>query len=223
MSKTSISPKGVALYPRVNKPDTKFDANGVYKVDLKLDTENPEDAKFIAGLDALHQEAFEAAVAEAVEKGEYKTEAAARKKVKQADLPYATIEDEDGEDTQFVKVRFKMKAKVRSKKTGETFELKPKVFDAHKQEMTKVPAIYSGTILRVAYKPRHWYTKQLGAGVKLQLEAVQIIELVSGSGGDADSYGFGDEDGYIYEKPSDAPFGDADDDVGGDDDGSGDF
>lgn len=224
MSKTKITPKGIALYPRLNTPDTKFDVNGVYKVDLKLDTENETDAAFIESLNELHEEAFEEAVKDAVKKGEFKTEALARKKIKRADLPYFPIEDEDGEETQFIKVRFKMKAKVQSKKTGETFELKPKVFDAHKQEMTKVPGIYSGSVLRVAYKPVLWCTKQLGAGVKLQLEAVQIIELVEGSGGDADSYGFGDEDGYSYEAPAEKPpFEEDEDDDSSDGGDSGDF
>lgn len=222
MSKTTISPKGIAVYPRLNKPDTKFDANGVYKAPLKLDTDEAEGAAFRDSIDALAELAFETAVAKAVDAGEYKTEAVARKKVKRADLPYTVIEDEDGEDTSFIKVNFKMKARVKSRKTGEEFDLKPTIFDAHKQKLATCPAVYSGSVIRVAFKPIFWYTKQLGAGVKLQLEAVQIIELVSGSGGDADSYGFGDEDGYSYEAPADAPFGDAED-PGAEDDGSGDF
>jgi len=226
MSKTIISPKGIGIYPRLNTPDTKYDANGVYKVDLKLDTEVAADRAFIEKLDELHRESWEAAIKDAVESGEFKTVEVAKKKVKQADLPYAYIEDEDGEDTQFVKVRFKMKAKVESKKTGEVYTLKPKIFDAHKQEMAKAPSIYSGSVLRVAFKPVLWFTKKLGAGVKLQLEAVQIIELVSGSGGgDAESYGFGDEDGYSYEAPAEQPF-DSDEDEGDEGkpaDGSSDF
>jgi len=221
MSKTVISPKGIAAYPRLNKPDTQFDANGVYKAPLKIDTDEQAGAKFKDYLDDLAEKAFDQAVAEAVEKGEFKTEALARKKIKRADLPYSVVEDEDGEETSVIKVNFKMKARVKSRKTGEEFELKPKIFDAHKNELAKCPAVYSGSVLKVAFKPIFWYTKQLGAGVKLQLEAVQIIELVSGSGGgDADSYGFGEEDGY--EAGSAAPF-DSDDEGGADDDGSGDF
>jgi hypothetical protein len=223
MSKTIISPKGIAVYPRLNKPDTKYDANGVYKAPLKLDTDDEDAAEFCNLLDGLCEEAYVQAVQKAVEAGEYKSEAVAMKRIKRADPPYTVIEDEDGEETSFIKVNFKMKARIKSRKTGEEFDLKPKIFDAHKQEMPKCPAVYSGSTIRVAFRPVFWYTKQLGAGVKLQLEAVQIIDLVQGSGGgDADSYGFGDEDGYSYEAPSDAPFGDAED-PGTTDDGSGDF
>ena len=39
----------------------------------------------------------------------------------------------------------------------------------------------------------------IGASVSLRMEAVQIIDLVSGgSGGSADSFGFGEEDGYVF-------------------------
>lgn len=221
MSKTIISPAGKAAYPRLNKPDTKFDADGVYKCPLIVDTDTEKGGKFKEYLDNQYEEAFEAAVKKCVEDGSFKTEALARKKIKRADLPYTVVEDEDGEETSLIKVNFKMKAKVKSRKTGETFELKPKVFDAHKQELPKCPAVYSGSILKVAFKPIFWFTKQLGAGVKLQLEAVQIIELVSGSGGDADSYGFGDEDGYSYEAPAGGAFDDESNDD--DPDGSGDF
>ena len=36
-----VSPKGVAIYPKLNTPSTNFDADGVYEVKLKFD---PEDA-----------------------------------------------------------------------------------------------------------------------------------------------------------------------------------
>lgn len=217
MSKTIISPIGIAIYPRLNKPDTKFDANGVYKAPLKLDTDLEPVAKFRAMIDEAYNAAFEAAVEQEVEKGTFKTAAIARKKIKRGEPPYQVIEDDEGEDTNFIKVNFKMKARVKSRKTGEEFDLKPKVFDAHKNEMPKCPAVYSGSELRVAFKIVEWYTKQLGAGIKLQLEAVQIIKLVQGSGGDADSYGFGEEDGYEYDNSA-APFDGEDDD---DDDGEG--
>lgn len=224
MSKTIISPKGKASYPRLNKPDTKFDPNGVYKAPLLVDTDEQAGGEFKELLDDLADQAFEQAVKQAVEAGAYKTEALARKKVTRADLPYTVVEDEDGEETSVIKVNFKMKAHVVTKK-GDEFDLKPKVFDAHKNELAKCPAVYSGSILRVAFKPVFWYTKKLGAGVKLQMEAVQIIELVSGSeGGDADSYGFGEEDGYEYDAgAAGAGFDDESDDDDGAPSGAGEF
>ena len=43
-------PSGVALYPRLNKPDTKFDAEGVYKVDVRYDPSDPEVATWFEAL-----------------------------------------------------------------------------------------------------------------------------------------------------------------------------
>lgn len=221
MAKKLISPRGVAIYPRLNKPDTKYVPEGVYHVKLKMDTDLPEIAAFIKQIDDWHNESVEAAVAQLMEEGKCKTEAAARKKVKDGDKPYQYIEDEDGEDTNFVKVNFKMKAKVISKKDGKEYELNPDFFDAKNAtiDANKVPAIYSGSELRIAFVPKLWFTLKLGASVKLQLEAAKILKLVSGSGGDADSYGFGDDEGD-FEASSATPFSD-DEEGGSDDDSSG--
>jgi hypothetical protein len=42
------------------------------------------------------------------------------------------------------------------------------------------------------------------AGVSFRLYAYQVIELVQGSGGTAESFGFGEEEGYVGEEPSDS-------------------
>ena len=42
------SPKGTAVWPWLNEPDTRFDDNGVYTVQLRLDAE--EAAAFTAEL-----------------------------------------------------------------------------------------------------------------------------------------------------------------------------
>lgn len=39
-----------------------------------------------------------------------------------------------------------------------------------------------------------------GAGISLRLKAVQVINLVAGGGGTGESYGFGEEDGYVAPK-----------------------
>lgn len=228
MAKTKTSPKGIALYPRLNKPDTEYVADGVYHVKLKMDTDLPEVAAFIKQIDEWHEESKKNAIDKLVEDGKFKTAAVAKKKVKDGDRPYVYIEDEDGNDTSFVRVNFKMKAKVTSKKNGNTYTLKPRFFDAHKTELDNVPSIYSNSELRIAFTPVLWFTPKLGASVKLQMEAVQIIKLVSGSGGgNADDYGFGEEEeGFTAEE---TPFDDADSseaeggDDGDDDSDDGDF
>ena len=225
MSKSKISPVGIANYPRLDEPDTEYDPNGVYHTKLILDTDLPDVAAFVEQIDAWHDESVAAAVKKLVEDGKAKTEAAARKKVKDGTKPYSYVEDEEGNETSEVKVNFKMKAKVTSKKNGKTYELQPTIFDGQNKKIP-CPRIYSGSELRIAYTPVLWFTPQLGASVKLQLDAVKILKLVEGKGGNAGSYGFGDDDSD-YVGSDDTPF-DPDTSTGGgdgagDDDGSGDF
>ena len=233
MAKVLSAPKGEALYPRLGSPDTKFDADGTYHVKMKYDTDNEQIAAFTKQIDVWYDEAIAEAIAKVQADHKEKTgndmsDKVAAKKVKLADKPYSFIEDDEGEDTNFIVINFKMKAKAKNRKTGEEFELKPAIFGAGRDalEGKQIPSIYSGSVLKVGYTPQKWFTSQLGASVRLRLEAVKIIDLVSSAKGNADNYDFGDDDeGYV------PPTGDAaaafagDDDTPakGDDDGTGDF
>lgn len=169
-----VSPAGRAIYPKLNKPDTKFNAEGVYEVKLAV-----SDEKFTTFLEEQHNKAVEAAKAE--NKG---------KKIREADLPF-TVDEDSGEAV----VKFKCKAKVQSK-SGEVFEQKPAIFDAKGKSLTKAPNIGGGSILKVSYEIVPFYTAIAGAGISLRLKAVQLIGLVEFGGGGAGAYGFGAEDGY---------------------------
>ena len=43
------------------------------------------------------------------------------------------------------------------------------------------------------------YSAGIGEGMAMRLNAVQVIDLVQGSNGSAEGYGFGEEDGYVHE------------------------
>ena len=134
-------------------------------------------------------------VKEALVKLKTKNKKAKESDVKRSVLPYKAACDDQGEETGEIELGFKQKAIIKNAK-GETFELCPKVFDASGKELIKTPAIYGGSILRVAYQIVPYNVPALGVGASLRLNAVQIIKLVSG-GGDAASYGFGEEEGYV--------------------------
>jgi hypothetical protein len=51
-----VTPVGVAVYPRLNKPDTKFDNEGVYKVTLRLDPNDADVAAMVAKMEAFMAE-----------------------------------------------------------------------------------------------------------------------------------------------------------------------
>jgi hypothetical protein len=174
-----VTPIGTAQYPHLNKPDTKFNPDGEYKVNLEID--NPDAvATLVSFLDEQMAESF----------GKAKEENQG-KKIKQADAPY-TLDENTGKLT----VRFKLKAKV-TPKNGEAFEQKVALFDAKGTPMVSAPNVGGGSKIKVSYEVMPFYTALIGAGISLRVRAVQVIELVeyTGSAG-AGAYGFGEEDGY---------------------------
>lgn len=182
-----VSPKGAASYPYLTKPDTKFNPDGDYKVNLIVQAEDAAQA-----IELLTKE-HEASVAKA--KAENKG-----KRVKEGELPF--IENDDGTVT----FKFKLKAKVTPKK-GDPFEQKPALFDAKGKPLTGEPKIGGGSTIKVSYEIIPYFTAIAGAGVSLRLKAVQILELKEfGGGGNAEGYGFGEEEGGFEADEDDAPF-----------------
>lgn len=184
------TPKGVAVYPRLTEPDTKFNAAGVFSVKLRLSAEDAQ--PLIDKIDALIQEKYAADQAELM-KGDGKAKAKA-KSMKYADKPYKAAVDDNGDETGEYEFNFKMNHQVTDKKTGKVSLLYPKIFDAAGKELKPAPAIWGGSIIKVAgqFNP---FNTTVGVGVSMRLGAVQVIELVSGGGGNATSYGFGEEEG----------------------------
>jgi hypothetical protein len=176
------SPAGLAKYPRLNTPDTKFKKEGQFKVTLQLDAS--DDAEFISQIESLEKAA-------AVE---------AKKNPKNKNLQLSTVirpsTDKDGDEIDGkVEITFKTTASGVNTK-GEAWERKVRMFDA-KGKPTEAK-VGSGSTLKVAftYAP---YTNpsSKSVGISLYLDAVQIIDLVEFKGqADAGDYGFGEEEGY---------------------------
>lgn len=184
------TPKGTAKYPWLNKPDTKFNPDGDYKVTLVVPVEEAD--TIMQFLD--EQMAQSEALAKKNNPG---------KKVKVADAPYSTDEDNGT-----VEINFKLKAKV-TMQSGDSFEQKPALFDAKGKPLADVN-VGGGSKIKVSYECVPFYTALIGAGISLRLRAVQVIDLVEFSGGaDAGAYGFGEEDGFEAESTS-SPFEDND-------------
>jgi hypothetical protein len=168
MNKTITTPAGIARYPRLNSPDTKFSEEGQYKVDLEM---SQEDAKpFIEQIEAMFAD-FVADKKRELKKDKLKIHAA----------PWT---ENDG----MVQLKLKVKATGKSK-DGETYTRQPKLFDASGRIVNE--NIGGGSKLKIAVVPYMWYTASLGAGITLQPKAVQILDLVTwSSGGTAEAYGF---------------------------------
>ena len=169
-----VTEVGKAIYPHLNKPDTRFQKEGVYKVTLEL---SPVNAKNLL---------------KHIDDG-IKLATKDSKSNKTAQLPYKT--DENG-NMQF---NFKCKASGVSK-TGQNWEQKPKVFDSKGTPISKDILVWGGTTMKVAYEIIPYSNNMLGSGVSVRLKAVHVHELVSGGGASADSYGFKEEaNGYVAE------------------------
>lgn len=172
------SPKGVARHPWLTKPDTKFNEEGDYKVNLVVSKKDAE--PLIKSITSIRDKY-----------------AVATKAKKKADLPWVDEVDDNGKKTGKVVFKFKVAAK-----TGD-WDRKPKLFDAKGNRVTDV-SIGSGTTMKVSFDIFTWPGGKDGCGVTLQPVAVQIIDLVEyqGSGGSAEDFGFEEEEGS-FESESD--------------------
>lgn len=195
-----MTEKGIARFPSLTKPDTKFAPEGEYKVGVILSTEAAQKI-----IDRITQEAskiYEATKEELKEsiktlKGEKLVKAKkALAELKLGDMPFKPVYDEDGNETGEVVLNFKMKA-TRKDKEGKTIKMAPKLFDSKGNPLKLDKDIWGGSVIKVAGSLNPFYIPGTNTcGVGIRLAAVQVIELRSADGGDASAYGFGKEDGY---------------------------
>ena len=173
---TFTTPQGIAQYPWLSKPDTKFSEEGDYKVNLIL----PK-AEAIPLLKQINE-----VFAENVDK---ETKKAKGKDIKKASPPYFEELDDAGQPTGNVILKFKSKAAY-----------KPAIFDAKGIPMID-SNIWGGSELKINGSIAPYYTTLIGAGVALRLRAVQVIQYVEGGSGSADRFGFEAVAGYEHKVP----------------------
>lgn len=150
-----LTPQGIALYPWLTTPDKQFNPEGDYKVELKLDPNDPEVEKFIDGL----ADDVKAYFTEAAKKDKSKAGLA-----KTARVPvHADVERDTGQETGLVVVKFK---------SG----FKPGLFDSMGSPIVDDIKVGSGSIIRVAFT-KNFYDA-FGGGMNLYLQQVQIIKFV---------------------------------------------
>lgn len=199
-----LTPKGRVVWATIHKPDVKYEAAGRYQ--LKLAFENsPEIEAVLTKLTTL-RDSFVAAWRAEMQAGDGKSKAKA-KTVKVRDVAQPAY-DKEGDETGELILSASMKASGVSKKDGKAWERAPAVFDAAGKKLVDVPAVYGGSAVKMAVEAQAYYkAADNEIGVALRLEAVQVIDLVTGGNRDASDYGFGQEDGFVADEPSDSPFG----------------
>jgi hypothetical protein len=183
LSPKFVTPKGTAVWPKLNTPDTKFNVDGEYSVKIRLPVADSQD--LIKQLEGLRDE-YQAA--------QSKTEP----KVARYDVApvYETEEDDNGDVTGFVLFKFKQNAKIKLRNGG-TRDMSVPIYDSNKAP-TKTE-VTGGSIIRVAANVFCYaMPSSKKVGVSLRPTGVQIIELAAGFGGDADALAmFDKEDGFV--------------------------
>lgn len=180
-----VTPTGIAMYPWLNKPDTKFDSDGLYHVNLKFEKESPELEFLLKDLEKMLEDYYQAAC----DNPKY---AKFKSKIQKAD-----IFEEDDEGCKVLK--FKQKAVIKSVKG--TFNAKIALFDS-KGKPSK-DTVGGGSQIKVCFSAIPYFVPSTKTvGLTLRPVAVQIISLQSINGSSAESYGFKSEEGDYEYTPS---------------------
>lgn len=190
--KLYVSPKGIAVWPRLWAPDTKYKKEGQYSTKVTYDLNQDDVQAMVEMFDKAMVQSFkdaedvrDAAVAEA---------RAAKQKLiikptKAADPPY--VKDEEGG---VVQVNYKMTASGK-REDGTTWTQKPTGFDGMGTPITTDMKIGGGSLIRVGYNMDLFSTPAVGAGITLRLKSYQLLTLVEYGGVTFEDSGFGVEDG----------------------------
>lgn len=187
-----VSPIGPFQYPWINKPDTKFNEDGLYTVDLVLGGSEADTLK--AKIDgpaaaALNEHTDEMKPADAKKWSLY--------------VPYEDETDDDGNPTGYTVFHFKQNAKIKLK-DGTTKAIKIEIRDAADKVIDK--PIFGGSEGRILFSMRPIVmVSSRQAGVRLDFAKVQVTKLQQGGGG----RGFGAVDGGYVADGQEQSFGEA--------------
>jgi hypothetical protein len=208
-----VTPRAAAIWPNLNTPDTKHNADGTYDCKQELQLDDPivqkikakamevARAEYEKQLEEnptfLTEEAYEAKVAEL--KAAKKDRLIEKLKVIRFVEPMLPEIDDNGDETGTVMLKAKRKASGTYKKgpkQGQRWTAKPKIFNARGAELKNPPKIGGGSEVKMSIELKPYFVAGTGqVGCSFNLEAVQLITLVQFGQRDAAGYGFGSEDG----------------------------
>lgn len=165
------SPKGDALWAKLDKPDREYNAKGQYSVDLVVDPGAEGVPAFIAKIEKLRDSAFVQA-----------NEGKPKNKMFTARPVFKEEFDKDGNETGNIVFKFKMN-NVDDRRAGQnTVKLVGPQASAGDIPMVQIG---NGSLIRcVAFANPYAMSSDKTIGVSLILEKVQLINLVSFGGTD---------------------------------------
>lgn len=180
MAKALTTIRGTAQYPWLNIPDTKFKAEGHYKMTLEVDAETA--APLIEKFEAMRD--IEVANFVALKKG--------KAKAKPQDLPISAQTDEEGNETGMYELKLKMVASGITK-AGKAWSRKLPLFDGTGKPTNA--QVGGGSEVNASFEAAGWTNAMGECSVTCRLEAVQVLRLVTGGQATASRFGFGAVEG----------------------------
>lgn len=194
------SPRGIAVYPRVDgKPDTKFNKDGVWQLQLAVEGDDAEAFKAV----------IDKAMKESLKWAKENKEIKPGKKFEMADPPYQPEyeKDKDGkntdEETGRTLFRFKLNAKG-ERRDGTEYSQHVTVLKSNLEPFVD-SRLGGGSEVKVGYElaPFSMPVTQgkdkgdIMCGVSLKLRVVQVLKYVPYEGGsDPKSFGMAAEEGF---------------------------
>jgi hypothetical protein len=191
---------GVLVFPKISAPDFRFEAE-FGEFNCLLDLEGAPAADLVKLIDSTFETEYGF---ECEEKGKVSVDEDGNTVygLKKYDgRPYGPATDKDKEVIPGVtRFRFKRKAGGRmgpkSKSPGKIWGCEIPIFGAS-GDIPVTEEVWGGSKAIVAFQLQPWWTASLGFGIKLSIEAVQILELVSSNGArTATAFGFESTEGY---------------------------
>lgn len=177
-----VTPLGVAQYPWLVEPDTKFNPDGDYKVNMLFgDSKNADLQYMLNDLNSTLDEFYQSLIKDP----KYSKYAS---KIHKADL---YEEDADGN----IVMKFKQRAVIKSIKG--TYEVKIPLFDSKGKPLSDIK-LGGGSKIKLCFSVSPYFVPSTKmCGLSLRPVAVQVIELKEWTeGGTMQAYGFDSEDGY---------------------------
>lgn len=212
----TTTPRGITVFPKLNTPDTKYNANGVYET--KLVFEDPNDPAVVAFV-ALATKERDRFFDELVEKLTAEKKGAAAKQLKKVDVLKPELDKETGDETGRYFVKAKMNASG-TRKDGTPWKQKPTYFSASGATVKNPPQIGGGSVVKLGVTVDPYIMESSKeVGVTLRLTAVQVIKLVTYGAKSFAEHGFQAEEGDEMEEAEFA--GQMADESGGSDEGDG--
>jgi hypothetical protein len=190
------SPKGVAKFPHLTKPQTMVgdkpcDPN--YSVKLLLDPNDAATVALVEKIKETHAKGYAEVKAQAA--------ADAKKNGKKAkvynDMGTQNMIEEDtnkeGEPTGLLAIKFKAKAEGK-RRDGSVWAFKPALFDVRGAALPADAPIYGGSVIKVAFSIRHAAMDTGAFYTSLNLKAVQGLVIKSSYERNASDFGFASEE-----------------------------